>query len=160
MDPSKKKKKLIMQTSNTHASWISNQSGEKKIVYPSACLSFTNKVFVDTIRSKRYAYFLLRINYMTQMVAITNLLLTSDFKVTMINYKHILSIFHCQIFCMLYYQSWGADPNTAAAAWEVQRSVSQQLCRKSHPSTHRGVTSSILTFPVLISDSCHVSVSK
>lgn len=39
-------------------------------------------------------------------------------------------------------------------------SVSWQLHRKLHPSTRRGVTSSILTFPLSISDSCHVSISE
>lgn len=43
------------------------------------------------------------VNCTTQMVTITNLSLTSNFRVTMINYKHIPSVLHSPRFpCMLY----------------------------------------------------------
>lgn len=81
--------------------------------YPSVLLSFANKVLVVKIRSK------IRINYMTQVVAITNLPLTSDFKVTMINYKHIPSILHSARF-----------PACSISKAEVQsRTQRQQLGR-------------------------------
>lgn len=111
----------------------------------------------SAMKSKRCACFLKKkiLICTKQMVTIINLSLTSDFWVAMINCEHIPRVFHSPIF-----------PACSISRAEVQirvqqqkrqqqqleealESVSWQLHRKLHPSTRWGVTSSILTFPIL-----------